>query len=61
VTKEQSQTIKNEIDAITKAEKNGFLRLLEDPMGQAIFASISTISCFGFVLSGIWLVDAIVN
>jgi hypothetical protein len=35
--------------------------MLEEPMWQAIFASVTTISLFGFVVSGIWLMDAIVN
>ena len=61
MTQQQSQTVKNEINAVVETEQGGFVRLLEDPMAQAVFASISTISLFGFVLSGIWLVNTIVN
>ena len=61
MTNEQSQAVKNDIDAVVSAEQGGFLRLLEEPMWQAVFASVTTISLFGVVLSGIWLMDAIVN
>ena len=61
MTQQQSQALKNDINAVTNTQQSGFLRLLEEPMAQAIFASVTTISCFGFVLSGIWLVDSIVN
>lgn len=61
MTNEQSQAVKNEIDAVVPAEQGSFVQRLEDPMWQAIFASVTTISLFGVVLSGIWLMDAIVN
>lgn len=61
MTRQPSQSVKNDIDAIVGSEQKGLLRKLEDPMWQAIFASVSTISLFGFVLSGIWMVNAIVN
>lgn len=44
-----------------QSEQSGAVHLLEQPMWQAIFASVVTISLFGVVLSGIWMMDAIVN
>jgi hypothetical protein len=61
MTQQQSESVKNQINAVVEGEQGGFLRMLEEPMWQAIFASVSTISLFGFVLSGIWMVNAIVN
>lgn len=61
MTNEQPQAVKNEINTVVQAEQGGFLQMLEDPMWQAVFASVTTISLFGVVLSGIWLMDAIVN
>lgn len=61
MTNEQSQAVKSEINAVVPAEQRSFLQMLEDPMWQAVFASVTTISLFGVVLSGIWLMDAIVN
>ena len=61
MTQQQSESIKNEVDAVVNAEGSSFVRMLEEPMWQAIFASVTTISLFGVVLSGIWLMDAIVN
>ncbi|MDJ0877524.1 MAG: hypothetical protein QNI86_02875 [Halieaceae bacterium] len=61
MTKQQSESVKNEVNAVVEGEQGGFLRLLEEPMWQAIFASVTTISLFGVVVSGIWLMDAIVN
>ena len=61
MTNQQSAAEKSEINAVIETEDNAFNRLMENPMGQAVFASLSTISLFGFVLSGIWLVNTIVN
>ena len=61
MTKQQPESVKNEVNAVVEGEQGGFLRLLEEPMWQAIFASVTTISLFGVVVSGIWLMDAIVN
>ena len=61
MTHEQSEAVKSEVNAVVEGEASGFVRLLEEPMWQAIFASVTTISLFGVVVSGIWLMDAIVN
>ena len=61
MTQQQSEAIKNEVNAVVQGEAGGFLRMLEEPMWQAVFASVTTISLFGFVVTGIWLMDAIVN
>ena len=61
MTKQQSESVRNEVNAVVEGEQGGFLRLLEEPMWQAIFASVTTISLFGVVVSGIWLMDVIVN
>ena len=61
MTNQQTESVKNEIDAVVEARQGGFVALLEEPMWQAIFASVTTISLFGVVVSGIWLMDAIVN
>ncbi len=61
MTQQQSQDLKSDVNAVVEGQQGGFLRLLEEPMYQAIFASVTTISLFGFVVSGIWLMDVIVN
>ncbi len=61
MTQQQSQDLKSDVNAVVEVQQGGFLRLLEEPMYQAIFASLTTISLFGFVVSGIWLMDVIVN
>ncbi len=61
MTQQQSQDLKSDVNAVVEGQQSGFLRLLEEPMYQAIFASVTTISLFGFVVSGIWLMDVIVN
>lgn len=61
MTQQQSETVKNEVTAAIESETSRFVSMLEEPMWQAIFASVTTISLFGFVVSGIWLMDAIVN
>ncbi len=38
-----------------------FLEWVEEPFGQIVAASVATIGSFGFVLSGIWFVNAVVN
>ncbi len=61
MTREQSEAVKNEVNAVVDGEQSGLVQLLEQPMWQAIFASVVTISMFGVVLSGIWTVSAIMN
>jgi len=61
MTQQQPETVKDEISAVVEGNKGGVLRLLEEPMWQAVFASVSTISLFGFVVSGIWFVNTILN
>ena len=61
MTQQQSESIKNEVNAVVQGAEGGFLQMLEDPMWQAVFASVTTISLFGVVLSGIWMVDAILS
>ncbi|MEE4191782.1 MAG: hypothetical protein V2I66_09380 [Halieaceae bacterium] len=61
MTQQQSETVKSEVTAAIEGDTSPFVRMLEEPMWQAIFASVTTISLFGFVVSGIWLMDAIVN
>ena len=62
MTQQQSQAIKDEVNKVVQAEQaGGFLHMLEDPMWQAVFASVTTIGMFGFVLSGIWVVNAAIS
>ena len=61
MTKQQPESLRNEVNTIVEAEAGGLVQLLEDPMWQAIFASVGTISMFGVVLSGIWLVNTILG
>ncbi len=61
MTQQQSAVVKNDVSAAIEGETSRFVRMLEEPMWQAIFASVTTISLFGVVVTGIWLMDAIVN
>ena len=61
MTEQQSETLKNDVNAIVDAKPSGFVALLEEPMWQAIFASVTTVSLWGFVVGGIAMMDAIVN
>lgn len=61
MTEQQSETLKNDVNAIVEAQPSGLIAKLEDPMWQAIFASVTTISLWGFVIGGIAMMDAIVN
>ncbi len=60
MTHELPSAVNSEVNADV-VEGSGFFHLLEQPVWQAIFASVTTIGLFGVVLSGIWLMDAIVN
>ena len=44
MTQQQSEAIKNEVNAVVQDEARGVVRMLENPMWQAIFASVTTIS-----------------
>ena len=61
MTQQQPESVKSEVNAVVQSEQGGIVKLLEEPMWQAIFASVITISLFGVVVSGIWMMDVIVN
>ncbi len=61
MTQQQPQSLNSEVNAAVDGGNSGLLGMLENPMWQAIVASVTTISLFGVVVSGIWLMDAIVN
>ncbi len=44
-----------------KSAGKRFLEWLEEPFGQVVAASAATIGSFGFVMSGIWFVNTLLN
>ena len=61
MTQQSSESVNNDVTTAVQSEPGGFVRMIEQPVWQAVFASVVTISLFGVLLSGIWMMDAIVN
>lgn len=52
---------KNEVTVqIQKTRRQRLVDWLEDPMGSVIVASVVAIGSLGVVISGIWVVDAVI-